>query len=423
METFWRRKGRETARRINLGRWLEPVVPATAGLCILTGCLLLIARRNGWEMQPLGAGAGVALLGIAWIGWRRVLGHRFTPEQGLVRLEAILGMKNRLSSAAAGVGAWPAPLPGVDDRLRWNWPRVLGPALAGAGFLVAACLIPVGRAEPGAAVRVEEPPAWAEVEKALEPLKEDEVADPEAIAAIERKLESLRAAPPEQWYGQSSLEAGDALRKETAQALAGLDQNLGNALAALEAQGAPGAPEGAGAAQWKEALEGLTGGKMPLQPGTLAGMPPSPSSLSQAQKAALAGELKKNAQACESGLASLGESLASFQNSLKPGQAGQGRQPGKGPGGPGPGGGHEALGIQSRPKALEANAPLSLSAKDREHLALGDAQGVSLGEHEPVTGAAPAAGGAVHSLGQGGEAVWKNELPPAEQTILREFFQ
>jgi len=418
METFWRRKARATARRINLARWLEPVVPAAAGLGVVTGCLLLVGRRNGWELTPLLAGAGLVLLVIAWMGWRRMRRHPFGPGEGLVRLEATLGLKNRLSSAAAGMTPWPEPPPDADDRLRWNWPRLLGPALAGGGFLAAACLIPVSPLHPETVARVEEPPAWAEVEKALEPLKEEEIADPEAIAAIERKLETLRAAPPQQWYGQSSLEASDALRSETASALAGLDRGLGNALAALEAHDASDATGGAGDTQWKEALQGLAGGAMPLSPAQLAGLPSSLASLSAAQKAALAGELAGNAAACAGGMAALGESLARFQKTLGSGEA-SGEQAA---GGPGPGGGHDALGIHSKPRALEA-APLPLASEDTRHLALGDVRGQSLGEHEPASGAAPAAGGAVRSLGQGGEAVWKNELPPAEQSILREFFQ
>src|SRR5262245_5549975 len=95
-----------------LMRWLDPA-------------------RAGLVWPALGAALGIGAL-VAWLRQRR----RFeTPETARVRLEDALGMHARLSSAAAGVGAWPPAVENLAWPLRWRWERPLAITVFAAAIL------------------------------------------------------------------------------------------------------------------------------------------------------------------------------------------------------------------------------------------------------------------------------------------------
>jgi len=110
MNNFWLKQGGWVAAQVNGARWLGFAVPAFAGWSFASGCLLFITRRAGWSARPVAFTTVLAVGLIAGLAFRRMRRHWYTREDGLVHLDAVLGLHNRLSSAAAGVGQWPAPV-------------------------------------------------------------------------------------------------------------------------------------------------------------------------------------------------------------------------------------------------------------------------------------------------------------------------
>jgi hypothetical protein len=425
MEKFWLRQAGRVALGVNSARWLESATPAFALGCFATGCSLLLARREAWSLPPVGAVAVLAMVTMAAFAWRRTRKQWFSRVDGLVRLDAVLGLHNRLSSAAVGVGAWPPPQTGVTGRFRWRWQRLAVPAGCGFVFLAAAFWMPITPEPFSPPARIEAPLALAQVETALEELKRDAVADPEALAALEQKLEALRSQPPEAWYSQGGLEAADALREETGHAIGTLERHLDAAAQALTAQGLP---QGVGApiapdkeTQWNEALQGLQSGGMPLNKADLAALNQctSKNSLSPQQLQALRQKLSQNCASCKAAMQTVGEALAQTKSGMSKG-GGQDAPPG-----PGGGGETAPLGLREKVADIQSQQQQAMESKDAEHAALGDVMKVTTGAHkvDPNAGAAPTAGGAAASAGSGGEAIWKTAASPKEEAVLRRYFE
>ena len=119
---FWRRRARRTAGRHNFGCVLADFLPAALVASAVFACALLVVRQHGsagwgpWIVY----GASLALCaGVA--GWRVARRGFFTVADALVRLEWHLGLHNRLSAAAAGVGTFPPPQTAPDGyAFRWQ---------------------------------------------------------------------------------------------------------------------------------------------------------------------------------------------------------------------------------------------------------------------------------------------------------------
>ena len=426
MNKYWLRQGGRVAAQVNSARWLEFAAPAIAAWGFAAGCMLLITRRAGWNALPVSFVTGAAMVLIAGFAFRRMRQNWFTREDGLVRLDAVLGLHNRLSSAAAGVGQWPAPVNGANGKFRWRWQRLVVPMALGMGFLLAAVWLPISPETAAAAVKMEPPLAWAQVEAAIEELKRNQVVEPEALAVIEQKLEALRQQSPEAWYSQSSLEAGAALREETGHAIATLERNLNSASLALprpgeqEANGAPIAPDKE--TMWNEALKGLQSGGMPLNKADLSALKQGGNfkySLTPQQLQALQRKLSEQGGTCKSALGKVGDALANS----KGGDSLDGPQ--DQPNQQGGGGKTASLGMRQTPTALQPEQEQVLDSKDMEHAALGDVMKVTVGEHkvDPAAAHAPTAGGTVASEGSGGDAVWKITPSPKEEAVLKAYFK
>jgi hypothetical protein len=409
------------AAQVNGARWLGFAVPAFAGWSFASGCLLFITRRAGWSARPVAFTTVLAVGLIAGLAFRRMRRHWYTREDGLVHLDAVLGLHNRLSSAAAGVGQWPAPVLLANGGFRWRWQRLAIPMALAACFLTAAIWLPIAPDSPSIPSKMETPLVWSQMAAAVEELKRNQVADPDALAAIEQKLEALRQQAPEVWYSQSSLEAGAALRDETDHAIASLEHNLNSAAMALSQPGPqqPIAPEKE--TMWNEALKALQTGGLPLNKPDLAALKQAgsgKSSLSPKQMEALQKKLGQQGAAAQSALGKLGDALANSSTEKldvpqdQPGQTGGGKQ-------------SAPLGLRPTPTALQPEKEQALESDDMEHAALGDVMNITTGQPK-VDSSAPAgtaAGGMVTSGGAGGDAVWKITPSPKEAAVLKGYFK
>lgn len=447
----WQRHARRTAFRFNLAWWLQFFAPWAAGLglVIMTGVLGWRSRGQDLPSLPwLGAGlAGIFLcagLGCWWVARRRFA----RTADGMVWLESRLKLNNALTAATEGVTAWPPAPARVDDGFRFSARWLVAPALLTAVCLLLAFLLPLSRA--GAPPALPPPLALTRAEAILNVLEKEEVAAPEALKKAREQLDALLAQPPGDYYSHHSLEAADALETslgEAAGQLGGQLQSAVNAASSLEKfdSSLSSSAREQLETDLKAAIDGLknsslgTSGGLEKQLGQL-----DPAKLKELDPAKLQ-QMLQNLQAkakackdCQGGGAGNGQSEAEKALAdLLNGKQGKGNgdgdgqgdgdsdgQEGKGRGGLQRGPGTTDLTFEKTPSDLATNKLEQLESQDLTRTLPGDHLGTRDMEHQlDKTPAGPSAGGAVASPAGGGDAVWRDQLLPGEQKVLRKYFK
>jgi hypothetical protein len=424
-ESFWLRRAQREAWRFNTGWWLEMFLPWIVGLGIAASVGILALRSA--NLEPVRLGIPVAVIILAGIATSWFLARRkfLSRNEALTRLDADLHLRNRLTSAQQGVGEWPAPREKASLALRWKWSALLWPPAAALALVGAAVLIPLPESSARVAQAKGEPPTWTATQEKLEALRKDEIAQREAVEQFQAALDALRKQPSDQWFRHESLEAGDNLQTQLAQSLADLQKNLETSLGALEAAReieqrqlqALGQPLDQALS---EALKGMEIGKLPLDEKMLSQLKNLDVSkcrqLSAEEWKALSERMKQGIGTCSGGT-SKGEGGASDLIALILGQSGQGgvsRGPGAAP-----------LTLSDYESNLGSTNTEAVPNADLSRAALGDLMGLGTGVHKVDQHAesGPQSGGPMSAAGTGSDAVWQQTATPAEQGVLRKFFQ
>ncbi len=436
------------AFRVNLGWWLAQWLPMVMAASLAGAVLLLIVRMLGLPHLDASwaaiGGAFVLAMVVAWVMARKRFEARHASR---VRLEDALGLHARLTAAAQGIGPWPAlPLATVVLPVNWRWHRPLGTLAFAAAVLALGAWVPVpGRAAPKARI-IEKPTAVKQVEAWLDQLRKDEAVKPETLDEVEKKIEDLLKRPSDEWYEHASLEAAENLRDQTGKELqelgSSMEQTQGSlgTLAQMGDQLSEQAKQGL-AKQLQQNLQGLRSGAM--QAGDdlmkqLQGLDPKAmSGMSKEQLDKLQQRLKQNADALRETLANAPQFSFKEYPSKKPGK-GEGEGEGDGEDGDGKDG--DGKGGKNGANRGRGDAKLSLKkdeanlhttrtegmnpSLDPERVAPGDLLGTSDGRHAVDKSAVMgAAGGQIQNAGEGGSAVWKESLVPAEREVLRRYFK
>ncbi len=376
---------------------------------------------------------------FAWIAGRR----RFeSPDAARVRLEDALGLKTRLSAAAAGVGQWPAPVTGkIAWPVRWRWQRPLAVLLFTVAMFVLATLVPISLGGTSKKHVIEKPTAVMDVEKWVQELRREESADEKSLEDVEKKIADLLQRPSENWYEHGSLEAAGNLKEQTASELRELAENLADAeraASAMQAMGdsIPQAVKDSLTKGLQEAAQGLTAGGMKPNEQLLQQLqqmhPSELGKLSKEQMKQLAEQLAKNSEALKKSLAQ----CPNFDPSGIPSEGdgdgdGEGDGKGKKKGRPGKGGisrgrGDAELTLSNDETNLDTKKTDTLkSMLDAERAAPGDTLAVTDGKHEVDKNAyqGPKQGGGINGTGDGGTAVWQDSLMPSERATLKKYFK
>ena len=435
----WQSLIRRLANVVNLGWWLDSWLPMGFGVCLAGAAGILFWRVLGLPHEDMSwVVIGGALL-IALLVARVTAGRRFeTLETSRVRLEDALGLRARLTAAQQGVCPWPRfPDEQVALPIQWQWRRPLGLALFAVTLLMLANWVPVPHPKPPKPRIIEKPTAVKQVEAWIDKLRKDNAVKPELLDDVEKKIEDMLKRPSDQWYEHASLEAAENLRDETGKELQELGSNLEqtqgtlSTLAQLGNQLSETSKKGLNK-QLRQNLQGLRSGAM--QAGEdllkqLEGMDPKAlSGMSREQMNELQKRLKQNAEALREALANAPQ--FSFEEHEK-----KGKGKGEGEGEDGDGEGGEGAATRGR-----GDADLTVTKKethgktdrneaanptiDPERVAPGDLLGMSDGKHKVDKNAAiGTAGGAIQNAGEGGSAVWKETLVPAEREVLRRYFK
>ena len=431
---FWRRRAGWTALRHNAACVLVEFLPWALGVSAAFACGLLIARQNGAAGSAAWLAYGAGLLACVEIALRRSRGRFFTARDAMVRLEWRLGLHNRLSSASDGIGDFPAARP-APDGFAIRWRKIVLPLAGASATVLAANWIPVSRAVP-----VYRPPttpiAWTQTAGWVDALKKSNALQDPPVEELRERLEQLRKQPAEDWYSQSSLEAGDNLHGQTERSIQALQRDLesaSNSLGEMERFS-----DTTSAAEMKSAhenmanaLKGLAMGNLPLNNDLLNQLKTADLSnlkgLSQSQLDALKSRMKAGEKAAADCLHP-GEMKSRQQqvaSSARSGQPGDGLGKPGGPGGPGGGKSSAPLNLHDKPEDLGTTTTAPVVSNDLEHALPGDVMGVGKGEHQvdPSKYTGPVSAGPIASNGDGGEAVWRNDLTPKEREALKNFFK
>jgi hypothetical protein len=423
--SFWLRRARREALRFNAGWWLQMFLPWVMGLGI-TASIGILALRSAdrepaWALPALAALVCAGLAASFFLARSRFL----TRRDALVRLDADLRLHNRLTAAAQGIGDWPAPEERAALALHWHWRALLWPPFAALALVFAAAVIPLPDAQAKNTTAQAEPPAWTATQEKIESLRKDEIVQREAVEELQASLDALRKQPSDQWFRHESLEAGDNLQTQLDQSLADLQKNLETSLGALEAAReieqsqlqALGQPLDKALG---EALQGMEMGTLPLDEKMLSQLKKLDASqirqLTASEWKTLSERLKQGIGTCSGGQCQ-GDKAGSTLLALilsQPGQGGISRGPGAAP-----------LTLSDYESQLGTTHTEAVQNDDLSRAALGDLMGLGIGEHkvDKTAASGPQAGGAMSAAGAGSEAVWQQTATPAEQAVLKKFFQ
>ncbi|MBT8044116.1 MAG: hypothetical protein KJO79_04120 [Verrucomicrobiae bacterium] len=240
-EQTWRQLARNTARKINLGWWLQTLATPLMITCLVIACATLITRRelDSIPWAPLTAGTIAVLAITGLLSWLAARSRFETCKQSLVRIEAAMKLRNALTAADHGIAPWPE-VPGlVDDGVKWQWKNLLPPIVGALIILMCGFVIPV-HAKSDKQSKQPEPSAWSELDNSLDQLDNQEVVQQEYIDEMRKKLEKLREQSEDDWFSHSSLEATDNLKQNHQSEQENLQNNLQRAersLNALQNQG------------------------------------------------------------------------------------------------------------------------------------------------------------------------------------------
>jgi len=243
----------------------------------------------------------------------------------------------------------------------------------------------------------------------------------------------LRKQPPEDWFGHSSLEATDNLRRDHQSEIERVERGLNRAERALggleqNARGMAQADRQRLADQFDSALQGLQQGALKpnqalmdqlgkLDPGMLDQL--DPQQLEQLRDA-----LRRHAQGfgqCQGGDCGDDDWLDELLGEENPDDR-DGKGPGRGGVNRGPGTSTDVFGPEHGDLDIGELTPLE--AKDLSRSAPGDLLQLQDGEHQvDQTQRGPTAGGTVDGSGTGGERIWREALDPEEQRAIKRFFE
>lgn len=446
----WQSLAQQTARKVNLGWWLERLTPALIGAGLLTFVIILILRNQGRVMSleqiwPWLVGGIIALLTLSFVlGKKRFI----TRDQALVRLEAQLRLNNALSVANVGRGLWPEMPNQLSDGWQWRWPQLAMPWVAGLGSIALALWLPLASDVQATNTPAMEPQAWQQMEEWLDKLEEEKLLTPEEKEEQMAKISDLREQAPEKWFSHDSLHASDTLKEQLQRDMAKIAQNLStlersmNLLKNHSDKLSQAAKEQL-LKDFDEALKELQNSPMDIHPDLLKELaqidPKNMPAMSNEQMQKLRDAMKQGAKGLKEmaqqnpGFLGDGEGeedeLAEMLGELGQGRGGEGQegegeegdQPGKGGVNRGPGSAPLSLAPNENDFGTQKNEAVSNSNLD--HAQASTMLNIKDGKHEvDKTYNGPTSTGSAQE-GKGGEQVWRDTLTPEEKAVLKRVFK
>ncbi len=431
--------------RVRRTQWLVNLVTAAEGAgvaCFVSGtlfglCWYLLRRIQAEAVWVWGAGVVSILIPLVCACYR-LKGRWFSRRDARVLLDEQLGLNAALCAREQWGEAVALPTPLKDGAVIKLRSAPWACWMAG-GLVLALCGggLPLPERVVAPAYKPEPPPALTQVEHALDAMEESGLVDEKSLEPFRHQLEELKDKAHHEMYSHAGLETADALKAKAAAAVFGLSEQLFGTDAALSMlENVNGASDmGVGAQALKDALQGLEG--LDLKPGGMIGrqlkelacaadncqLSPEQVKELREQLARAAQELRQTAEQCGMGHIAMpydgntdvmegeGNNAANMAMASA--------------------GGNDGAGNPNTPLSFTAKAGEQLPTranklenKDLNHAGIGDAVAVEAAAPsvEQVNEQLERGGSGVFSS-KGGEAVWAEELTPAEQDAVRSIFE
>lgn len=417
---FWEKRGRSLRRLVNLGWFWLYFARMLLAVSVITSLLWWLSRLQGVTAQPAGWLAAGMLI-VAGIGARSLASVKSVSlKTALSRLDVGWGLNHRLVSAADGAGPWPDPVGDRPIPLRWRWSAWLPPVGLAAGMLMLAALLPLPAPRQSTGTRPPEPPDWRALETLAEELEQRGLAKEEDVRELRDDLEQLREKSGETWYRPSSLEATDELRSRARADSRRLERGLRQtsdlmALAAARREEAS-----------REQMDGIRRRmERMIRQMEQGGMRPGEDLARELQNLDLSNLRETDAARLQQLERQLREQSQALREAMvAAGLGGTGEEEGRtGAGGVDQGGGPSPLTLAEFESAEPPAAPMALESSDPGGARLGDLLELGEGEHRDERAGVAASAGAAASPGGGGEVVWRQDVLPEEENVLREYFK
>lgn len=460
---FWRGAAWRTRARFNTGWWLDKALIYFAVASFSFASVVFVVRTFSFRVAYTLSGSDAALLYLSlllassYAAYRVAKRQFFSIEDAYIWLDLSLGLENRLSTAAAGVGSWPAPERSIPAGTHWNWRRILPAVLIPSVTVFLALLVPLKQDQLKQATAAGKPLPIAQLQVWMEELRNADVVEPQTLAALDQKLSALAQSDESMLFKYSTLEGAESMRDSLSKEMQSLSENLANAQEALQGEEQArkrGDKEEAEEmqSQLADATKSLGASNLPLKKELqkeLEELAKKQSSETKRQKAME--QLKRGIEQLKSAPQSGGKSGKSAagkgktgkdgKTQQRPGQVrgdtsprtGQNGQQGQGNGTEGKDG--SSGGVSKGPGSvpLDFKDPTYLDSPDK-NIAVGSGidesslpdeySGQSL--HLPEAGKDGGANGSAGNAGNGGNGervTWGEELTPRDQTILKQFFK
>jgi hypothetical protein len=414
----WARVLRRMQNRMSWGWFVSELLRLSWGCAGLTGVVWWLLRLQNASPVPawiLGAGCLLAAVFRAgdvadtkWMG----------AEVALSRLDVGWQMRHQLVSAYAGQASWPDRVPEKPLPVVWLWKKSLPSLGLSLLFLMLAAWTPLPPPKPTRTAHQEEPPDWKALEALAQELSEQELVKKEDAQKLLEDVQTLRDKPRESWYEPSSLEATDQLRERARMDVQRLQSGLAQTAKLMQvASERMQQMNNQNREQLQQRIQEL---QQNIQQG---GMKPGGNlaqkladlnldqlqNMDQNQLQQLEELLRQQAQQLQQAMAQAG----------MPGEEGF---PGQ-PGGVGQGGDPTELSLKDDPSYLQPTVPLGVVGTDPEAVQLGDLLSVREGEHEKDRAEISNQAGNVAQPGGSGEVVWRQDVLPADEKVLQDYFK
>jgi hypothetical protein len=213
-ENQWRAYFKKLRRQVNLGWFLQSFEPIfLSALILLTILNITIKTYQAQILRDFPYVLEGALFFILFISlivsYLKSSKKFFTEEEILLRYDERYQYNCSLLKAYQGDQAWP----NLPDHLPGNfileWKRNSSFLLFGLVLISALYWVPI-RAE-ALPIKVQKPIAWSELEERIDEMEEDSSLDPKQVEEFKKKLEELQQQDRKDWFSHSNLEASNSL--------------------------------------------------------------------------------------------------------------------------------------------------------------------------------------------------------------------
>ncbi|HMP89121.1 MAG TPA: hypothetical protein PJ991_02910 [Kiritimatiellia bacterium] len=417
-ETFWMSRAVRLRRMVNSGWWWAEFSVLFVIISLFFSFTFFILRSLdmdlAWSIR-----VWILLLFIAIpVSTIRARRKYIDLSAAFSRLDITHGLHNVLVSAYARVCPWPEapPAPNHCNPVRISWINIFKPVSLSLLLMVMAFKIPVMHDDSEVFTTRHEPPEWQAVEYVTELMREQKLVQEEALNKVEEQIETLRNKPSQEWFRQGTMEATSHVRDQLSRDSQRLQRTLEKTAAMLSAayahkqQGIQSLPESQ-LNMWRELLEQLGLQELPLNADQLAAL--KEIDLAQLRQLSAADLMEIEARLQE-------QSDLLKQCLADAGMAGQ-----LSAGGINRGPGTLPLTLKDEESRLNDVIPTPISNPNLDQAVLGQIIGLAEGMHDVDTDAYQGAreAGMTASPGGEGEVIWRQDLLPSDQQVLKRYFK